>query len=68
MLQFRPFVSISMEDVLIFNITYQEKDERMKSNPDLYFNSATVSLFFLLIYVCDYSQVPVFKTNITLSF
>lgn len=23
--------------------TYQEKDERMKSNPDLYFNCATVS-------------------------
>lgn len=26
---------------------YQEKDERMKSNPDLYFNSATVSWNFL---------------------
>ena len=25
---------------------YQEKDESMKSNPDLYFNSATVSCVF----------------------
>ena len=32
-----------IKGLLSFLILYQEKDDRMKSNPDLYFNCATVS-------------------------
>ncbi|TQD77782.1 hypothetical protein C1H46_036686, partial [Malus baccata] len=32
---------LRLEDALMFYVAYQEKDERMQSNPDLYFNRAT---------------------------
>ncbi|CAN6694166.1 unnamed protein product [Malus baccata var. baccata] len=41
----------ALEDVLMFYVAYQEKDERMQSNPDLYFNCATVKDRVLLIQV-----------------
>nr|POF17168.1 tetratricopeptide repeat protein 5 [Quercus suber] len=35
--------ALSLQRLLSFLILYQEKDDRMKSNPDLYFNCTTVS-------------------------
>ncbi|KAM2194515.1 hypothetical protein ACFX1R_028642 [Malus domestica] len=36
---------LKLEDVLMFYVAYQEKDERMQSNPDLYFNCATRRMY-----------------------
>lgn len=39
----------NVEDLMFLVNMYQEKDEGMKSNPDLYFNSATVSCILILL-------------------
>ncbi|TQD77860.1 hypothetical protein C1H46_036608 [Malus baccata] len=35
------WIFCQLEDVLMFYVAHQEKDDRMQSNPDLYFNCAT---------------------------
>ena len=48
-----------IKGLLSFLILYQEKDDRMKSNPDLYFNCATVSFssLSLSLSLCILSHV-----------
>lgn len=46
-------ISWSMNDLNVWYL-FQEKDEGMKLNPDLYFNCATVSWIFLMVCLSNY--------------